>query len=188
MSALPYEGGSDDWLLERARLGDKAAFAELVRRHQNAVFGLALRLTGDPELAADASQEALVRAWRALPGFRGDAALTTWLHRITVNTVWTHRRKARSRRTEQLDDVAHLLEASDLQHPVRSLESMELADRIRIALDTLPAGRRAVVVMKDVYGWTHADISDALGISVPATKVKLHRARLQLQSLLEDER
>jgi RNA polymerase sigma-70 factor, ECF subfamily len=188
MSALPYEGVSDDWLVEQARAGDKAAFTELVRRHQNAVFGLALRLTGDPELAADASQEALVRAWRALPGFRGEAAITTWLHRITVNTVWTHRHRARSRRTEPIDDIAHLLVASDLQHPVRSLESMELADRIRVALDTLPPGRRAVVVMKDIYGWSHADISQALGISVPATKVKLHRARLQLQNLLEDAR
>ena len=78
-----------DELLERARGGDEGAFSELVRNHQHEVFTLALRLLGNYELAADASQETFIRAWRALPRFRGDSALSTWLHRITVNTSWT---------------------------------------------------------------------------------------------------
>ncbi len=186
MSAIPLEDRTDEYLRRQAASGDKAAFTVLVRRHQDSVYGLALRLTGDPELAADAAQEALIRAWKALSGFRGDAALSTWLYRITVNTVWTHRRRARRRRAERIEDVLHLLPPSESHNPVRSLESAELGTRIRLALERLPQGRRTVVVLKDVYGWSHAEIAEALGISVPATKVRLHRARLQLQSILGD--
>ena len=76
-------------LIARAQQGDRAAFAALVRAHQNEVYTLARRLVGDPHLASDVAQESLIRAWRALPKFRGDAQLSTWLHRITVNTAWT---------------------------------------------------------------------------------------------------
>lgn len=182
------EDRSDAWLVERVVDGDRDAFAVLVRRHQDSVYGLALRLTGDPEVAADVAQEALIRAWRALPGFRGDAALTTWLYRITVNTVWTHRSRNRRRAVEPIDDIAHLLEESDLHSPHRRVESAELGDRIRVALDQLSAGRRTVVVLKDVYGWSHNEIAEALDISIPATKIRLHRGRLQLQALLGTER
>ncbi len=186
MKALRLEDRSDEHLCRMAGGGDKAAFAVLVRRHQDSVFGLALRLTGDYELAGDAAQEALIRAWKALPGFRGDAALSTWLYRITVNTVWTHRHRARRRRAERIEDVVHLLPPSESHNPVRSAESAEVGGRIRLALEALPTGRRTVVVLKDVYGWSHAEIAETLGISVPATKVRLHRARLQLQGMLED--
>lgn len=188
MSSLPLEEQTDDWLVTQAVAGDRDAFTVLVRRHQHGVYGLALRLTGDREMAADVAQEALIRAWRALPNFRGDAALSTWLYRITANTVWTHRHRARRRRADHIDDFEHLLVADDLHHPVRSAESSELGDRIRLALDSLPNGRRTVVVMKDVYGWSHVEIAQALGISVAATKVRLHRARIQLQHILEEER
>lgn len=182
------EDRSDAWLVESAAAGDREAFAVLVRRHQDSVYGLALRLTGDRELAADAAQEALVRAWRALPGFRGESSLATWLYRITVNTVWTHRTRARRRVTEQIEDVAHLLEANELHSPHSHVEAAELGDRIRAALNQLSTGRRTVVVLKDVYGWSHQEISETLDISIPATKIRLHRGRLQLQSLLEGER
>ena len=83
-------------LLFRAQAGDKGAFSELVRVHQDEVYTLALRLVADRELAADVSQEAFIRAWRALPKFRGEAAFSTWLHRITVNVAWTlKKRKSR---------------------------------------------------------------------------------------------
>ncbi len=186
MGAVPLEDRSDERLVAMSAAGDREAFTVLVRRHQDVVYSLALRLTGDPDAAGDATQEALIRAWRAIGSFRGDAAITTWLHRITVNTVWTHRRKVRRRQTDSIDTVAHLLEAPDTAHPVRKAESAELGDRIDVALHSLPSGRRAVVVMKDVYGWSHADIAESLGISVAATKVRLHRARLQLQDMLEE--
>ena len=82
-------------LISRAQGGDRGAFSALVRAHGDEVYTLARRLVGDPHLAADIAQETLIRAWRALPDFRGDAALSTWLHRITVNTAWTLKRRAR---------------------------------------------------------------------------------------------
>ena len=89
---------SDEELVLLAREGDRAAFSALVRRHQNEVYTLAVRLVADRELAADVAQEAFVRAWRALPKFRGEARFSTWMHRITVNTAWTLRSRAKRRR------------------------------------------------------------------------------------------
>ena len=82
-------------LIARAQAGDRSAFAVLVREHGNEVYTLARRLVGDPHLAADVAQETMIRAWRALPNFRGEAAFSTWLHRITVNTAWTQKKRAR---------------------------------------------------------------------------------------------
>jgi len=84
--------GPED-LIEMAKLGDRDAFGELVAQHQHEVFTLAVRLMRDRDLAADVSQDAFIRAWRAMPKFRGDAKFSTWMHRITVNTAWTHRSK-----------------------------------------------------------------------------------------------
>ena len=91
-------------LIERARQGDRDAFADLVWRHQDTVHTLAMRLVG-PDLAADVAQEALIRAWRALPRFRGEAAFSTWLHRITVNTAWTLRKRAARHQAQQLEGL-----------------------------------------------------------------------------------
>ncbi len=95
-------------LIARAQAGDRAAFGALVREHGDEVYTLARRLVGDPHLAADIAQEALIRAWKALPNFRGDAALSTWLHRITVNTAWTQRRRARRHSGLPLDDFVEV--------------------------------------------------------------------------------
>ena len=170
----------DEELVRLARKGDRAAFSELVVRHQNEVFTLALRLVGDRELAADVAQEALVRSWRALPKFRGDARFGTWLHRITVNTAWSHRSRAARRRTERLDDLPHE-PASGGVTPERAGELSELRDRIESALRLLPSSTRTVVVLKDVYGWSHPEIAEHLGITVTASKVRLHRGRKRLR-------
>lgn len=173
-------------LITRAQGGDRAAFAALVRAHQNEVFTLARRLVGDPHLAADVAQEALIRAWRALPKFRGDSRLSTWLHRITVNTSWTHRNRARRHSASPIDDHSDLAAPEDGDHPSVAGEMAELRHRISDALDDLPEGQRLVVVMKDIQGWSHAEIAEAAGISVTAAKVRLHRARARLARELEE--
>lgn len=172
-------------LVDRARRGDRGAFAALVRAHQDEVYTLARRLVGDPHLAADVAQETLIRAWRALPRFRGDSRLSTWLYRITVNTSHTHLRRARRHSGPSLDELHELPAPEDLSHPVFAGETLELRDRLRSALDRLPAGQREVVVLKDVYGWSHAEIADMMGISETAAKVRLHRARARLVRDLE---
>ncbi len=180
------EEGRESELIARAQSGDRAAFAALVRAHQDEVYTLARRLVGDPHLAADIAQETLVRAWRALPRFRGDAKLSTWLHRITVNTAWTHRDRARRNAAIPLDEVAELAALPGPTDPEFAGELVELRGQLRMALNRLPEGQRQVVVMKDVYGWSHLEISEAMGISVTAAKVRLHRARARLARDLEE--
>ena len=182
----PVEDGREKELVVRAQSGDRAAFAALVRAHQDEVFTLARRLVGDPHMAADIAQETLVRAWRALPSFRGDSKLSTWLHRITVNTAWTHRDRARRNAALALEDVREQPSIPGPDDPEVAGELLELRGRLRTALDRLPEGQRQVVVMKDVYGWSHQEIADSMGISVTAAKVRLHRARARLARDLEE--
>jgi len=175
----------EDDLVADARNGDRESFAELVRAHQHEVFTLALRIVSERELAADVAQEAFVRAWRAMPGFRADARFSTWMHRITVNTAFTHAARRRRRRAEPLQDLHHEPEADGLT-PERAGESAAVRSDLEAALGSLSDGVRAVVVLKDVYDWPHADIAEHLGISVTATKVRLHRGRRALRDLLWD--
>jgi RNA polymerase sigma-70 factor (ECF subfamily) len=171
-------------LISRAQQGDRAAFAALVRAHQDEVYSLARRLVRDPHLAADIAQEVFIRAWKALPNFRGDARLSTWLHRITVNTAWTHRQRARRHAGVSIDELSDLPATGG--HPEEAGEILELRGRLRRALDRLPGSQRQVVVMKDIYGWSHSEIADTMGISVTAAKVRLHRARARLARDLEE--
>jgi len=173
-------------LIARAQSGDRAAFAALLREHQDEVYTLARRLVGDPHLASDVAQEALIRAWRALPKFRGDSRLSTWLYRITVNTAWTHKKRAGRHQESSLDDHLDMAAPIDSSHPEVAGEILELRGRLRLALDRLPDPQREVVVLKDVYGWSHAEIAESMGISVTAAKVRLHRARARLAKDLEE--
>ena len=180
------ENEKEKELIARAQQGDRAAFAALVRAHQNEVYTLARRLVGDPHLASDVTQETLIRAWRALPKFRGDAQLSTWLHRITVNTAWTPKNRATKPDGPYIEEVTDLAAPEDADHPVVASEMTELRGRSRAAREQLPEGQRQVVVMKDIYGWSHAEIAETMDISVTAAKVRLHRARAKLARELED--
>jgi len=169
-------------LIELARSGDADAFGELVWRYRDTVYTLAVRLVG-PDLAPDVTQEALIRAWRAMPRFRGEAALGTWLHRITVNTAWTMRRRAARYETQQLDDM--LVDPSD--GPERAGELDEVRAELGSAINQLTPGQRSVLVLRDVYGWSHAEVGRELGITQTTAKVRLHRARKRLRVILDEE-
>ncbi|MGH3649722.1 MAG: RNA polymerase sigma factor, partial [Acidimicrobiia bacterium] len=150
------------------------------------VYTLARRLVGDPHLASDVAQETLIRAWQALPKFRGDAKLSTWLHRITVNTAWTLKQHARRHRSTPIDEYTDVAAPMGADHPEVAGETLELRGRLRTVLDRLPDSQRRVVVLKDIYGWSHAEIAESMGISVTAAKVRLHRARARLAKDLEE--
>jgi len=169
-------------LVARAQRGDRDAFGELVWRHQDTVYTLAMRLVG-PNLAADVAQEALIRAWRAMPKFRGDASFSTWLHRITVNTAWTQRKRAARHIASELEDT--LVDTG--QTPEHAGEVADLRGRLVSAIAKLSPGQRSVVVLRDVSGWSHAEIARELGITQTTAKVRLHRARKRLQALLEED-
>ena len=174
---------SDDELVIRAAGGDVESFSELVRRHRNSWYTLALRLLGNPEIAADVTQEVAIRCWKSIDAFRGESKFSTWTHRIVVNTSWTHRRRAKRHRTTPIDHV------EDPSHDPLEFHAdrLELRTEVSEALWTLSSANRAVVVLKDVYGWSHAEVADALGITVTAAKVRLHRGRTSLRTRLGGE-
>ena len=167
--------------------GDDAAFGELVRIHQHEVYTVALRMVTDRDLANDVAQEAFVRAWRAMGQFRGDAKFSTWMHRIAVNTALTHRERRKRTRTEALDAMYYEPEADGLT-PERAGVSADAQASLEAALTDLANPLRTVVVLKDVYGWSHSEIADELGITVTAAKVRLHRGRKALRVALWDYR
>jgi RNA polymerase sigma-70 factor (ECF subfamily) len=153
-------------------------FEDLYRAHVGQVYGLCLRLTGQPALAEDCTQECFISAWRALPSFQGRSQLSTWLHRIAVNTVLAQRRRRPSdamREAETLDEVAaQIPDSSDAAGTVD----------IEAALDRLPQGARDVVVLVGVYGHSHDEAAHMLGIATGTSKAQLHRGRKLLAQRL----
>ncbi len=140
-------------------------------------------MVADRELAYDVAQEAFVRAWRAIERFRGDAKFSTWMHRITVNTAFTHRDRRKRTQADSLDEIYREPESASLT-PERGGESAAMRGPLQDALNELPESLRAVVVLKDVYEWSHPEIAEHLDISVTAAKVRLHRARKSLRLTL----
>lgn len=173
-------------LVERARQDDRAAFSELARLHQHEVYTLAVRLVGDRTLAADVTQEALVRAWKAIGRFRGDSSFSTWLYRITANVAWTLKGRAARQATYNLDQMIRQPHADRSGDPEVAGERAELRASLNRALGRLTEHQRAIVILKDVYGWSHKEIAESLSISVTASKVRLHRAHLRLRELLKE--
>jgi len=173
-------------LVADARRGDRTAFDELVRRTYVDTYTLAVRLTGNEEDARDVVQEAYLRAWKGIRRFRGDAAFTTWMYRITANASYTLVERRRRRRTMQLDDVDDPIDRRLDAQPDTLAESSAGLDELSAALDRLPATLRSLVILKDVYGLSHEAIADELGISVAAAKVRLHRGRKRLRDLLDE--
>jgi RNA polymerase sigma-70 factor (ECF subfamily) len=175
-------------LVSAAREGDRPAFDELVRRTSVDTYTLALRLTAHEEDARDVVQESYLRAWKGLPQFRGDARFSTWMYRITANTAYTVVKRRRRHRAESLD--AMLEDPVELRpgaQPEDAAESAALLERLAVGLDELPPKLRVLVVLKDIYGLSHEEIAEELGISVPAAKVRLHRGRKRLRDLLYDD-
>lgn len=165
--------------IESAAAGDRAALEELYRRHAPRVFAIARRIAGDEVLARDCSQETWLRVVRALPSFRGDASFSTWLHRIAANTSIEVARRHGRRGDRELPLADSREPSAEPRDPDLLLEQ-----RLEEALDRLPDGMRAVLVMHDVEGFTHAEIGHALGIAVGTSKSQLCRARAKLRSLL----
>jgi RNA polymerase sigma-70 factor (ECF subfamily) len=173
---------SEPELIARVVAGDRIAARELYDAHSPRVFRLAFRLTGDSDLAREFTQDTFVRAFGQLSRFRGDSALSTWLHRITVTVVANAMRKVkrfRERETE-LEDV-HLFAGSDGPgvDPV-------LRDRLHRAISDLPEIYRTTVIMHDIEGYTHTEIAEVLGVAEGTCKSRLSQARAQLRAVLSD--
>lgn len=175
------EGADLDRLAALAREGDRDAFEQLVVATSATCYQLAYRLVGNEHDARDVVQETYLRAYRGLKRFRGDAAVTTWLYRITVNCAGRHLERRARAATTPLDDQVDLVEDRPERDPERAASAAVLRDRLVEALGELPYSLRAVVVLRDVYDLPHREIAHELGISQGAAKVRLHRARRLLR-------
>ena len=173
-------------LVRKSQFGDKAAFEQLVIRHQELVFSLAYKLTGNREMANDVAQEAFIRAWKAIEKFRGDSTFSTWIYRITVNTAWTLRKKAKKHNTLNIDDTYEPIVIDEKKDPELVAINSDLSSVLINALDKIPIEHRIIVELKNIEGRSHKEIADYLDISVTAAKVRLHRAHQKLRQILEE--
>lgn len=172
-------------LVEACKAGDEAAWRRLVEATHREVYSLCLRILNDPDDAAEATQDAYLKAWRGLGGFRGDAQFTTWLYRVATNAAISKQRSRKRRRTYEMgaeDEVLAQIPAGGSTETtaganldVRALER-ELRD--------LPEHYRTAVVLRDVYGLTIEEIADRLKITQTAAKVRVHRGRKRLKEKL----
>lgn len=179
-SSDPDIAASEAAWIRQAKRSDAKAFEALYRLHVDKIYGLCLRMTGNVSEAEDCTQEAFIQAWKKLRLFRGDSAFATWLHRIAVNSVLGRMRKSK-RDQERLLTVA---DTAAPPHPANDGgELQDLAD----AINKLPERARHVFVLHAVYGYSHDEAGDMLGIATGTSKAQLHRARKLLAQQLENE-
>lgn len=183
---------TDQQLVSMAKAGDKDAFSVLVERHESKIYGLCLKMLGNPEDAEDVLQEVFIKAFQALPGFREEARFSTWLYRIAHNACLMRIRKKKLE-TVSLDRPLDV-EEGQIQRdvtdwstdPRTDVMSEELSSVLTRHINELSPDNRIVFVLRDIHGLSTDDTADVLGLSVPAVKSRLHRARLYLRERLSD--
>jgi RNA polymerase sigma-70 factor, ECF subfamily len=190
-SATPVD--DEATLVAQLRAGDEAAFEQVVRLYGGRLLAVARRIVDSEEDARDAVQDAFLNAFKSLDRFEGNAKLSTWLHRIVVNAALMKLR-TRKRKPEQsietllpsfLDDGHHEERFQSWDEPVDKLmERKETRELVRQQIDALPEGYRTVLVLRDIEGLDTEETANVLGLTVNATKIRLHRARQALRTML----
>lgn len=181
--------GTDEIIVQRALTGDAEAFGEIVRRWERRIFALAYGILGREEEARDATQETFLAAFRSLRGFRGEAKVSSWLHRIAVNQCISRQRQARVRSEAALEDEQGK-DATTFVTPVQYSPSRVAEDRqetaaVRKAINSLPLELRQIVVMKEFEELTFREIADVLDLPLSTVKSRLYTAMKQLQMRLQ---
>ena len=185
----------DATLVERARGGDPAAFEDLMLRYEDKVYRLAMGMMKNREDALDAVQDAFLSVFRKLDTFKGESAFSTWLYKIALNSVYMRlRSRARHDRTEPIENLEQILDPASIRDLVPTfswssraddlLLRKELARELRNAVASLPEDYRVIFTLREVEGLSNQEVADILGISLAATKTRLHRARLFLRHRL----
>jgi RNA polymerase sigma-70 factor, ECF subfamily len=180
---------SDEQIVQRALSGDADAFGEIVQRWERRIFALAFGMLGREEDARDATQETFFAAFRNLRNFRGEAKVSSWLHRIAINQCITRQRRAKVRGETALEDetsseVATFLTPAN-QSPAQAVESRERTKIVRRAVTALPPELREVIVMKEFEDLTFQEIADVLDLPLSTVKSRLYTALRQLRMRLE---
>ncbi len=184
---------TDAELLQAHVTGDQDAFAELFARHRDRLWAVAMRTMGNPEDAADGLQDGVIAAYRRAASFRGEAAVTTWLHRIVVNACLDRIRAAKVRRAEPLpDDLEErggrgsLVTSHGVDDPADVSVATERRRRVLDALGQLPANQRAALVLVDMEGYPVHEVAVMLGCAEGTVKSRCFRGRARLSELLGD--
>lgn len=185
---------SDSELVDRFKSGDQAAYAEIVRRYQDRVYGLAYRWMSDEQIAREVTQDAFVAIFKALPRFRGESQLSTWIFRVVVNHCKNRRQYRRRRRTgfhEPLEGRAASHEdaprrefAGDGPLPDAGADASDAKRLVDAALNELDDEFRVVLVLRDIEDRSYEEIAELLGMAKGTVKSRLHRARAQLAKVL----
>jgi RNA polymerase sigma-70 factor (ECF subfamily) len=182
---------SDQALVERVQRGDKAAFDVLVARYQHKVVKLIMRYVRDQAEALDVAQEAFIKAYRAMPRFRGDSAFYTWLYRIAINTAKNHLVAARRRPLdydldiqdpEQYDMQARL---KDVDTPEATLLSEEIRETVNRAIEELPEDLRTAIMLRELEGMSYEEIATAMECPVGTVRSRIFRAREAIDKRLK---
>jgi len=179
-------------LIEAARSGDVAAFNQLVLAYQGMAYNMAFRMMGNSDAAADATQDAFLKAYKALDGFRG-GSFKAWLRRIVINTCHDHLRAGKRKPTVSLDDVladsehSWRLASSANERPEAYAEREELNRLLQWAISQLPTDQKAVVVLVDLEGLSYEEAAEALGVALGTVKSRLSRGRLKLRDILRQK-
>jgi RNA polymerase sigma-70 factor (ECF subfamily) len=173
--------------IQRAQKGDAESFTALVDGHQRYIYNLALRLVKDEDEALDLTQETFVRAWTALPNFRGQSQFRTWLYRIVTNLCYNRLPKLRRSLTELGDEVVADLPETDLtfDNPARGFESRELRSYLHSAIENLDENYRLLIVLRYQNELSYEEIASLLNLPLGTVKTGLFRAKEQLRRVLE---
>ncbi|OPX92642.1 MAG: ECF RNA polymerase sigma factor SigW [Pelotomaculum sp. PtaB.Bin104] len=174
-----------DLLVTRAKKNDISAFEELLRIHQNRIYSICLRFSGNRDDAQDLAQDAFIRAYRAIGSFRNEADFGTWLHRIAVNVCLNSRRKNGGVQPVSLDETYQSESGGEVRHevaseegdPLQALEEKEFNSLVRKALNGLSDEHRTVLVLREIEGYSYEEVSRMLGCSLGTVKSRLSRAR-----------
>ena len=185
------EREADAALVERVQRGDKHAFELLVLKYQRKIMRLLSRLIHDPAEAEDVAQDAFIKAYRAIPQFRGESAFYTWLYRIAVNTAKNHLVARRRRPSgsaqyenedgETFDETDNL---SDINTPEAAFASREIADTVNQAIDALPEELRTAIVLREIEGLSYEEIAQSMGCPIGTVRSRIFRAREAIASKL----
>jgi RNA polymerase sigma-70 factor (ECF subfamily) len=189
MPSPPSDRDAERALIARAQAGDVGAFERLYHAHAARVFGLALRLTGNRHEATELTQDVFVHAWQRLTTFRGDAAFASWLHRITVNSLFM-RVRGEQRRTARVrghNDAEAGDDGGDTDSIVARARHVDVDQAVDLerAIDALPPGARRVFILYDVLGYRHEEIAQLTGLAEGTLRAQLHRARRLLMEALD---
>jgi RNA polymerase sigma-70 factor (ECF subfamily) len=184
----------DEQLVKEAVKGDQEAFSEIVKRWERKIFALCYGILGCEELARDAMQETFILAYKNLSNFRGEAKVSSWLHRIAINQCLTKQRILKRRNENSLEEEIEKNPSamenqndSDGTSPVKALEREERIRLVRKAINALPFELKQVVIMKEFEDMTFQEISETLGIPTSTVKSRLYTALKQLRKKLEEK-